>query len=159
MGKKGIILLAAGAVLVLTACGGGGTTSGGDEGVAVPTGAAGGSTISVALGESGAGEMYMNLSQPSVTAGEVTFVVTNEGNKEHEFVVLKTDTPASGFKVGSNDEIDEEAGGSEVVDEDESIKAGATDELTVKLEPGHYALLCNYEGHYGEGMHADLEVT
>ena len=46
-----------------------------------------------------------------------------------------------------------------VVDEIEEIPAGSTENLTVDLTAGHYALICNLEGHYRMGMQADFDVT
>lgn len=160
--RRSVLLVAASFALVLAACGGDDTSSSGDEGGAAITGADSGQTVAASVGESGADEMYMRLSQESVAAGSVTFVVTNEGQKEHEFLVIKTDTPAGEIPLlavpdGEHD-FDEEVAG-EVIDEIESVVAGATEELTLTLEPGHYALNCNLEGHYSAGMWADLQVT
>ncbi len=162
-------MLVAVLALVLTACGG--DDAAGDGGGAKITGGDSGQTIAVTLGESGPDDMYMQLNQGSIPGGSVTFVVTNEGQEEHEFIVIKSDTPAGDFplaesgettegeaEMGHAHDIDEEAAG-EVMGEIEDLAAGATDELTLTLEAGHYALLCNLEGHYVGGMWADLEVT
>jgi len=158
--------------LVLVACGGTSPSAGqGGAQVSIPPGGA--QTIAVSLGETGPGQMYMNLNQPAVAAGPVTFVVTNEGDKEHEFIVLQTDTSAGDFPVMSQNEamqmegggmghmhdFDEEAPGIVAVDEIEDLAAGATDRLEVNLKPGHYALVCNLRGHYTGGMWADFQVT
>lgn len=163
------MLLLAVLALVLTACGGDDST--GDGGGAKITGGDSGQTIAVTVGESGPDDMYMRLNQDSVSAGSVTFLVTNEGQKEHEFIVIKSDTPAGDFplaesggttegeeEMGHGHDIDEEAAG-EVMGEIADLAAGATDELALTLEPGHYALLCNLEGHYVGGMWADFQVT
>jgi uncharacterized cupredoxin-like copper-binding protein len=39
------------------------------------------------------------------------------------------------------------------------VPPGRTERLTVRLEPGHYSLICNFPGHYMGGMHADLRVV
>lgn len=176
MRRHGLALVAFAAMvaLALPACGGGSDEGSGDGGAEIPTGAGGeGTTIAVSLGEDGPDSMYMNLNQPSVPAGSVTFVVTNEGQKEHEFIVLRTDTPAGDFPImpedhatgaaeeemGHGHDIDETAPGIEVVGEIEDIQAGATEEVTFTLEPGHYALICNLRDHYSSGMWADFDVT
>jgi len=46
-----------------------------------------------------------------------------------------------------------------VIDEIADIQSGATQDLTVTLEAGHYALICNIREHYSSGMWADLTVT
>jgi uncharacterized cupredoxin-like copper-binding protein len=89
-------------------------------------------------------------------AGEVTFKVENAGEIKHEFVVIKTAKPADALDKG--DEADETG----AVDEIGDIEPGATQSLKVKLEPGHYALVCNLPGHYKpggkDGMLADVTV-
>jgi uncharacterized cupredoxin-like copper-binding protein len=40
----------------------------------------------------------------------------------------------------------------------EVLKLGESDDLTLRLPPGHYVLWCNLEGHYLGGMHASLDV-
>ena len=159
--RRSALLLLAVFALLLAACGGDDSSSG-DGGGAAITGGDSGQTVAVSLGENGPDDMYMRLSHESVAGGSVTFVVTNEGQEEHEFLVIKTETPAGEFPLlsvpdGEHD-IDEEAAG-EVIDEMGSVVAGATEELTVTLEPGHYALICNFEGHYSAGMWADFQVT
>jgi uncharacterized cupredoxin-like copper-binding protein len=107
--------------------------------------------------------MYLNLSQSTATAGQVTFVVTNEGNKKHELVVLKADTPADQIPIvgfeGVSDRISEDAPDVKHVGETGDIQPGPTKTLTLTLKPGHYALVCNLQHHYGMGMRADFTVT
>ncbi len=156
MRRKALIPLIGAVALVLTACGGGGDSGGGGEETAatIPTGSPSGPTIAVAVGATDQFHMYMNLSQSSIAAGTVTFVITNEDVKEHEVVVMKTDTMVADLPVSDNEAVE-----SGVVDELEDIPAGATQNLTVTLEPGHYALICNIPGHFEKGMRADFEVT
>lgn len=89
-------------------------------------------------------------------AGEVTFAVTNFGTVRHEFLVVRTDYGPGAIPTGKDDRIDERADGVEVVDEIPEFAAGTTGVLTVKLLPGRYELLCNIQGHYGNGMHSPL---
>lgn len=112
---------------------------------------AGASTIATELTE-----WEIKLDSSTGKAGSLTFNVSNKGEKEHEFVVVKTDLKADKLPVTGDDEVDESA--FEPVDEIEDIKAGATPSLTVDLKPGHYVLLCNLTGHYAKGMHADFDV-
>jgi uncharacterized cupredoxin-like copper-binding protein len=152
--RKGMMVAAVAAVsLVLAACDGGG----GEEGT-VEAPEATGTTVAVALGETDAETMYMRLSQSSVSAGAITFTIVNEGVKEHEFEVFKTATAAGDFAIGPDDKVvdPEDA---EVLAEVEGIEGGESETLTLEFEPGHYAMICNEEGHYGEGMFADFTVT
>lgn len=118
--------------------------------------AAEGTVVNVAVGETDVQNQYMNLDVSSVPAGAVTFAITNEGVKEHEFVVLSTDQPATQLEM-NGDEANEDA--YTLVDEVEEIPGGETASLSVTLEPGHYALICNLKGHYRMGMETDLTVT
>jgi uncharacterized cupredoxin-like copper-binding protein len=86
-------------------------------------------------------------------AGKVTFSVQNGGSVPHEFVVLRTDTPAGQLptKAGRADE----AGN---VGETGDLLPGASKTIAVNLKAGHYALICNLPGHYTAGQHTDLTV-
>lgn len=99
---------------------------------------------------------------PSTTtaaAGPVSFAVTNSGTLTHEFVVIKTDLPADQLPTTADgSEVDESATGLTVVDEVEDISVGATENLDVTLDAGHYVLICNVPTHYGLGMHVDFTV-
>jgi uncharacterized cupredoxin-like copper-binding protein len=85
-------------------------------------------------------------------AGTITFKAANSGSMTHEMVVIKTDKAAGDLATASG-EADETG----AVDEVE-LPAGATADLTVDLEPGHYALVCNIGDHYSRGMYADFTV-
>jgi uncharacterized cupredoxin-like copper-binding protein len=135
----------------LTACGDG--DEGGTAEAPDGTGA-----VAVVLGETDATNMFMRLSQPSVPAGSITFTVTNEGTKEHEFEVFRTSTAAGDFAVGPDDKAEDPADAEELT-EVEGIEAGETETVTLELEPGHYALICNEPHHYEGGMYADFTVT
>jgi len=97
-----------------------------------------------------------------VSAGPVTFNVDNEGDITHEFVVLRTDTPAAAFTIGSfenePDRINEDTVGTNV-GETGDLEAGALNALKINLAPGHYAFVCNLSGHYHAGMHTDFTVS
>lgn len=118
---------------------------------ASPSTGAGASTIGTELTE-----WAIKLDSPTGKAGSLTFNVSNKGEKEHEFVVVKTDLKSDKLPVTADDEVDESA--FEPVDEIEDIKPGATPSLAVDLAAGHYVLLCNLTGHYAKGMHADFDV-
>jgi uncharacterized cupredoxin-like copper-binding protein len=100
-------------------------------------------------------EFSITLGRTTASPGSVTFNVTNAGTLPHEFVVVDTDTPAGSLPV-EGALVSEDA--LTVVDEIEDIAVGATPTLTVNLTAGHYAIICNVEGHYASGMHADFQV-
>ena len=119
--------------------------------------------VTVGLGETSPNEMYIHLSSATAAEGPVTFAVTNEGSRTHEFVVLRTDTPAGDLPIvsfeGEKDRIDEEGPGVTNVGETGDMKAGTTATLNIDMAPGHYAVVCNLPGHYRMGMHQDFTVT
>jgi uncharacterized cupredoxin-like copper-binding protein len=116
-------------------------------------------------------EWKMTLSPSVGAAGEVTFTIKNNGEKEHEFVVVKTDlaadklpTVASGADAGTVDEEAEKAAGIEALGEKEKIQAGTDNNvLKLTLTPGHYVIFCNIHAedlvHYQKGMHTEFTVS
>jgi uncharacterized cupredoxin-like copper-binding protein len=126
---------------------------------------AGSTPILVGLGETDATHMFVDLSQPYAPEGKVTFIITNTGAEEHEFVVLSTDTPAADFPItgfeGEPNRFDEDAKGLTNVGEtgDPAMKPGTSLMLTIDMAAGHYAVVCNLPGHYAMGMHQDAWIT
>jgi len=112
-------------------------------------------------------EWEIKLSSTTPSAGKITFNITNNGDKEHEFVVRKTDKAADGLPLNTDGEVSEDAPElTEVGDPSElaEIKPGSKDgTLTVTLQPGHYVIFCNLHVeelvHYQKGMHVDLTVN
>ncbi len=92
------------------------------------------------------------LSRAVVPAGKVTFVTGNHGKILHELVILKTSRSAGTLGTGAR--IKETGQVAETGD----LRTGAIDSLTVKLAPGHYALVCNLPGHYAAGMYTNFIV-
>jgi uncharacterized cupredoxin-like copper-binding protein len=145
--RRTAIFVATVSVLALVAAG-----CGGDEG----------GTVDVTVQE-----FAVIPASPSVSAGEVTFNVTNEGPEDtHEFVVFKTDLAPDALPTAPDGSVDEEGEGVELIDEIEDIAVGDTPSLTVNLEAGSYVLICNIveeeDGetivHYQQGMRTDFTV-
>jgi uncharacterized cupredoxin-like copper-binding protein len=135
-----------------------GTSSGGQSagGVTATTAAsAGPAVVTVVGGEKPDGKYYLTVTPASVKAGPTKITFKNEGTKVHEVVVLKTDTPAGGLKVGANHEVSEDAS----VGEDSETDPGKTKSTTINLKPGSYVLVCNIERHYQKGMYAPFTVS
>jgi uncharacterized cupredoxin-like copper-binding protein len=113
-------------------------------------------------------EWKITLAPTTGAAGEVTFTIDNAGEKDHEFVIVKTDLAADALPtVAEGDEagtVDEEGEGITAVDEQEDIKAG-TENLVFKvtLDAGHYVIFCNVHDeelvHYQKGMHTEFTVS
>lgn len=145
LGKASALLAAVG--LALTACSSGSSSGG-------PT--------SVNATEK---EWEITLADTTLPAGEITFNITNDGDKTHEFVIRKTDTAADSLPLNDAGEVDEDGAGEEVGNpsEVEDVEAGSSNKsLTVNLEPGHYVIFCNIHDedllHYQKGMHIDFTV-
>src|SRR5213080_3037002 len=92
------------------------------------------STVNVKLSE-----WKVVLSQASVAAGPVTFVITNTGSIPH------------GLEVE----------GQEIEQEIETIQPGASDTLTLTLKPGSYEVYCpvGADSHKKLGMDTHLKVV
>ena len=112
-------------------------------------------------------EWQIGFSSTTHSAGAIIFNITNNGDKEHEFVARKTDLKADALPLNADGEVSEEATElTEVGDPSElaEIKPGSTDgTLTLTLQPGHYVFFCNLQVeellHYQKGMHIDLTIT
>jgi uncharacterized cupredoxin-like copper-binding protein len=143
--RRGLALLAIGSLLV--SCSSSGPTAG---------------PISATVKE-----WQISLSSTNIKAGEITFNIKNDGDKEHEFVVRKTDLKSDALPTNDDGTVVEDSPQlSEVGDPSEvaEIKSGSNDRsLTVTLQPGHYVIFCNLHVedlvHYEKGMHIDFTVT
>jgi len=121
----------------------------------------------VAVGCSGGGEADVTvtlrddgitLSSDALVAGDLTFEGVNEGTETHEFEVfiVPEGVDADALPVeGDTAPADEML---EVVDEVEDIAPGTSGQLSLSLDPGNYAVICNLPGHYANGMHTSFTV-
>jgi uncharacterized cupredoxin-like copper-binding protein len=90
-----------------------------------------------------------------VRAGEISFVVENDGPVTHELMVARR--KSSHLPLRSDGlTVDEEA--FPTAGEVEGALPGGTHVLRLRLAPGRYELFCNMSGHYLAGMRADLVV-
>jgi uncharacterized cupredoxin-like copper-binding protein len=120
-----------------------------------------GTTVDVTLQE------WAVLPDPgSVSAGDVTFSITNDGPEDiHEFVVIQTDLAPGDLPTDETGAVSEDGEGMTVIGEVEDVEVGASEELTVSLDPGDYVLICNIyseeedEAHYAMGMYVAFTVT
>jgi uncharacterized cupredoxin-like copper-binding protein len=116
-------------------------------------------------------EWEIKVSSSSFAAGDITINFTNNGDKEHEFLVRKTDLAPDALPIVASgedkDRVDEES--SELTEvgnpsEIAVIPPGTTGlSLRLTLEPGHYVVFCNLHVedllHYQKGMHTEFTVT
>jgi uncharacterized cupredoxin-like copper-binding protein len=121
--------------------------------------------ITAQLTDTSPQQMSIELSQSFAPAGKVSFLISNAGTVDHEMVVLRTDQPAASFPItgfeGESNRFNEDAKGLTNVGEtgDPAMKPGTSKMLTIDMAPGHYAIVCNLNGHYAAGMHQDFWVT
>jgi uncharacterized cupredoxin-like copper-binding protein len=86
--------------------------------------------------------------------GKTTFVVRNAGKLDHEFVVIRTNKAAGQLAATGAAEAPEKG----VVGEIEEIAPGKVKQLALTLKKGHYALICNLEGHWSKGQFVDFYI-
>ncbi len=111
-------------------------------------------------------EWQISLSAAKLKSGAITFNIKNDGDKEHEFVVRKTDLTSDKLPLNADGQVSEDATELTAVgdpSEVAEIKSGSSDRsLTVTLQPGHYVIFCNLHVddllHYQKGMHTDFTV-
>jgi uncharacterized cupredoxin-like copper-binding protein len=111
------------------------------------------------------GMMRLTADAASVPHGTVSFVATNLGSINHEFVILTLpDNQIVGTRPQSGDgKVDETASIGEASNTcgsgaGDGIAPGASSWTTVTLSPGRYELVCNLPGHYAAGMYTQLTV-
>ncbi len=116
-------------------------------------------TIKVTESGEGGGPMTLTLDKSSVSPGDTKFLVHNDAmSEEHEMVLVKLKSEDERIEVDkAKGRVDEDKLDS--LGEVAELKPGAVGELSAKLTPGSYVLLCNIKGHFQAGMHAMLNVT
>lgn len=106
--------------------------------------------------------------QQSVPAGDVALVVTNTGPKEpHDFLIIKTDLYFPNLPTNDDGSVDLFNENVELIAQLGPVPMGGTQQLTVRLESGNYALISNLVdqvdgmpvAQYGAGMRAGLTVN
>lgn len=112
------------------------------------------------------GAMRLTADRATVSAGQVSFLVTNLGSISHELVVLALPARqlAGTRPIGGDGRIDEagsvgEASNTCAEGAGQGILPGTSGWVTLTLPPGRYELLCNLPGHYGAGIYTQLTVT
>ncbi len=107
-------------------------------------------------------EYGLTLDRGAVPPGDVTFTVTNAGLVPHGLIIFKTELPADGLPVVTQDNttvIDESSPELERLQpEVDTLLGGGTRSITVRLTPGQYAVVCNDPDHYRNGMYAALSA-
>jgi len=112
-------------------------------------------------------EWQITLSSTDIKAGTITFNIRNSGDKQHEFIIRKTDL--------QSDSLPKNADGVVIEDDPQLMLVGDPSEvgeidpgtsnrtITLTLQPGHYVIFCNLHIdsllHYQKGMHIDFTVS
>jgi hypothetical protein len=163
-------------LLLLAACGdddGAGVASGSASGSVSGSGSASGSpaaeegecVVVDGVDDDEDGEIHATLSEYAIDveedgaeAGVIKFEATNDGEIDHELVVLQA-TP-------DEIEVDDDGAPVEVgfIGEIEAFAAGTECQGSFELEAGTYTLLCaiveeSGESHFSEGMVTELTVS
>ena len=92
------------------------STSSGGGGITVP--AATGAPVSLIAGDKSDTEQFFTLAPTEAKAGPVTFTFQNTGTKQHEMIVLKTDTPYDQLPIGADNKVSEDASVGEISETD-----------------------------------------
>jgi uncharacterized cupredoxin-like copper-binding protein len=101
-------------------------------------------------------DFSISLDSTSVPSGDVAFTIENQGPSPHEFVIVQTDLAPDALPV-KDAEVEEDQ--LTIVDEAEDIAPSTSADLSTKLDPGSYVVICNVTGHYEQGMRVGLTVT
>ena len=100
----------------------------------------------------------MDLSPTSIAAGSITFHVKNDDTSvPHQFVIVKSDLAAAKLATDASGGVDMTK--LSALADIQSLAPGATQDVTVTLQSGHYVLFCNIAGHYASGMASDFTVN
>lgn len=102
--------------------------------------------------------MGVTADKKSVSAGEVTFEVTNKSKDLiHEMVISPVANDSKPLPYDTTMEnVKEDAAGH--LGEVSELDPGKTGALRITLKPGTYILYCNVPGHYSMGMWTLIKV-
>jgi hypothetical protein len=124
---------------------------------------------SLALRSSGpAGDVAVKTTNFRITMvtrlrpGRHTFAYTNAGSAPHEFLLFRTDQPATALPLRPDGNVDEESPLLvSFADSGNQTAPGGSESVPTKapLTPGHYVAVCNLPGHYRLGMRLNVQVV
>ncbi|HEY5625723.1 MAG TPA: hypothetical protein VIT93_04475 [Dehalococcoidia bacterium] len=120
------------------------------------------------------GDLKVTLDEWSVVTdvdtlpeGPIKFDVKNEGDEDHELLVVRTDIPGAELPTKDDGRFDDDAGGVDVKHDVDDVESGDETSRSYTLDPGNYVLLCNIvkdiEGtetsHFAQGMWTEFTIT
>ncbi len=128
-----------------------------------------------ACGTSGeGGDLNVTLDEWSIVTdvdtlpeGPIKFDVKNDGEREHELLIVRTDIPGADLPTKDNGSFDDDAGGVDVKHDIDDIEEGDETSRSYTLDPGSYVLLCNIvedidgtqTSHFAQGMWTEFTIT
>lgn len=121
-----------------------------------------GGTVNVTLNE-----YSVTLDVDTLEEGPITFDIKNDGEEEHEILIVRTSIPANDLPTKDDGSFDEDGAGVDVQRKIENIDAGDDTSRSYTLGPGSYVLLDNIvtdidgteTSFFAEGMWAELTIT
>jgi uncharacterized cupredoxin-like copper-binding protein len=104
-------------------------------------------------------DFAVDVADTTLPTGSNKLAIHNSGAALHELEVFKVPAgvDAAALPV-TNNVADTDSAGLTVIDEVENVAPSTGANLTVNLEPGTYAFICNLPTHYGLGMHTIVTV-
>ncbi|MEX0683007.1 MAG: hypothetical protein WD904_10115 [Dehalococcoidia bacterium] len=131
--------------------------------------------LAAACGDEGEGgdvdvtlqEWSVETNKESLPEGPINLTIKNDGAREHELVIVRTDVAVDDLPTKDDGSFDEDAGGVDVEQEIEEIEDGEETGRTYTLDPGSYVLLCNIvenidgteTSHFEQGMRTAFTIT
>lgn len=112
-------------------------------------------------------EFSVETNKESLPEGPIDFTIQNDGQREHEVVIVRTDIAIDELPTNDDGSFDEDAAGVDVEEEIEEIEDGDETGRSYTLDPGAYILLCNIveeiddveTSHFAEGMATEFTIT
>lgn len=92
----------------------------------------------------------------NASAGEVNVTFNNKGAVPHNWTLVKQGEEDKAAAEAQTAAPDYKYAGA--LAQTKTLVGGANQDLTVKLDPGTYAYLCTFPGHYQLGMKGTLTV-
>jgi tetrahydromethanopterin S-methyltransferase subunit A len=140
------LLVASTLIFLLAACG--------DEGE--------GGDLNVTLNE-----YTIEIDPASLEEGPITIDIKNEGQEEHELLIVRTNIAAAELPTKDDGSLDEDAAGVNVEKRIEEIEDGDETSRVYTLDPGSYVLVDNIvtdidgaeTSFFAEGMWVEFTVT
>lgn len=112
-------------------------------------------------------EWSVETNKESLPEGPIDFTIQNDGEREHELLIVRTDIAIDELPAKDDGSFDEDAAGVDVKEEIEDIEDGDETGRSYTLDPGAYILLCNIvediddveTSHFEQGMATEFTIT